>query len=286
MNDTPLTPDALEAFVRASVIVKAIFLVMAGWLLARLASSAVKRLFSEHLSRHHLILARRAVFYIILALFLVSALRELGFKLHVLMGAAGIMTLALGFASQTSASNIISGLFLLGERPFSLGDVVKVGDTTGEVISIDLLSVKIRTSDNVYVRIPNETILKSSLTTLSKFPIRRLDLQLGVAYKEDIRTVREVLFKIADKNPLCLDEPKPILIFQGFGDSSIDLQLSVWTQRENFLELKSSIQIEIKEAFDRLGIEIPFPHRTLYAGSATEPMPVRVESDDRARADY
>ena len=277
--------DAIGSYVRAPVIFKAVILVVTGWLVARLASSTIKKLFDEHLSRHHLILARRAVFYTILVLFLVSALRELGFKLHVLMGAAGIITLALGFASQTSASNVISGLFLLGERPFTVGDMVKIGDTTGEVISIDLLSVKIRTLDNLYVRIPNETIIKSSLTTLSRFPIRRLDLKLGVAYKEDIRQVREVLFEIADRNPLCLDEPKPILIFQGFEDSSIDLQLSVWAQRENFLELKNSIQIEIKEAFDRLGIEIPFPHRTLYAGSATAPIPVRIHPDHATGVD-
>ncbi len=283
MDQFQSTLEAIGSNLHGFSVFKAAVLVVTGWLLARIASLTVRRLFSEHLSRHDLALVRRVVFYVILALFVVSAVRELGFKLHVLMGAAGILTLAIGFASQTSASNIISGLFLLGERPFSIGDVVKIGDTTGEVISIDMLSVKLRTFDNLFVRIPNETIIKSSLTTLSKFPIRRLDLQLGIAYKEDIERVREVLFDLADKNPLCLDEPKPILIFQGFGESSINLQFSVWAQREQFLELRNSIQIEIKKQFDRLGIEIPFPHRTLYAGSVTEPLPVRIESDNSHR---
>ncbi len=266
-------------------MIKAAILVAAGLTLAKLAALAVDRLLREHLSKHHLILVKRLIFYLILIMFAVSALRELGFKLHVLLGAAGILTVAIGFASQTSASNIISGLFLLGERPFSIGDTVKIGDTTGEILSVDLLAVKLRTFDNLYVRIPNETVIKSTVTTLSKFPIRRIDLQLGVAYKEDIRKVRSLLFEVADRNPLCLEEPAPILIFKGFGESSIDLQFSVWCQREKFLELKNSIQIEIKERFDGENVEIPFPHRTIYSGSETDPFPVVVESNSQVNKD-
>ena len=265
---------------KAFVIVRAVILVVAGLILGKLTSASVTKLASRQLSQHHLILLRRLVFYTIAGLFAVSALRELGFKLSVLLGAAGILTVAVGFASQTSASNIISGLFLLGERPFSVGDVIKIGATTGEVISIDLLSVKLRTFDNLFVRIPNETLIKSEVTTLTKYPIRRLDLLIGVAYREDIARVNEVLLNIADKNTLCLEEPAPMVYFKGFGESSIDLQLSVWASRKNFLELKNGIQLEIKETFDKEGIEIPFPHRTLYTGSQTAPMPIKLSSDD------
>ena len=124
-------------------------------------------------------------------MFCVSALRELGFKLSVLLGAAGVLTVAVGFASQTSASNIISGLFLLGERPFSVGDVIRVGSTTGEVLSIDLLSAKLRTFENLFVRIPNETLIKSEVTNLSRLPVRRLDLKIGIAYKEEVGENKE-----------------------------------------------------------------------------------------------
>ncbi len=185
------------------------------------------------------------------------------------------------FASQTSASNVISGLFLLGERPFGVGDIVRVGNTTGEVLSIDLLSAKLRTFDNLYVRIPNETMLKSEVTTLTRFPIRRLDLQIGVAYKENIEKVRSVLLAVADKNPLSLEDPKPLFIFKGFGESSLNVQFSLWTKRENFIDLKNSIQYEIKLAFDEHLIEIPFPHLSLYSGSVTEPFPIRVVTEAR-----
>ena len=261
---------------RAWSLVRATLLLVVGFVVARLISTLVSRILSARLTAPQVTLMRRIAFYLILAIFITSAMRELGFSLATLLGAAGIFSVALGFASQTSASNFVSGLFLMVEKPFGIGDVIKVGNTTGEVLSIDLLSVKLRTFDNLFVRIPNESILKSESTTLTRFPIRRVDLTIGVAYKEDIERVHDQLMQVADLNPLCLEEPKPLFIFQGFGDSALNLQFSVWAKRENFLDLKNSIQVEIKRAFDAAGIEIPFPHRTLYTGSITEPFPVTV----------
>ncbi|TCS42523.1 mechanosensitive ion channel family protein [Reinekea marinisedimentorum] len=259
---------------RLFVFSRSLLLIIGGFFIARLASAAAIKFFPKALTAHSQLALKRSVFYVIWGLFVVSALRQLGFDLSLLLGAAGILTVAVGFASQTSASNLISGLFLMVERPFSIADVIRVGGTTGEVISIDLLSVKLRTFDNLFVRIPNETMIKSEVTTLTKFPIRRFDLLLGVAYRENISKVKEVLLEVADRNPLCLKEPDPLFIFQGFGDSSMDIQLSVWAQRENFLKLKNSIFEEVKLAFDEHGIEIPFPHLSLYAGSETDAIPV------------
>ena len=94
--------------------------------------------------------------------------------------------------------------------------------------------------------------------------------------KENTERVRGILLKVADRNPLCLDEPKPLFIYRGYGNSALEIQFSVWAKRENFLPLRNSIHEEIKFAFDENGIEIPFPHRTLYTGSVTEPFPIRV----------
>ncbi len=268
------SPQAVSAL-------KALLKILVGLALGRLAGNGLARLFAEDDAQRAMIL-RRGALYGIAGLFTASALMELGFDLSVLLGAAGILTVAIGFASQTSASNVISGLFLLGERPFAVGDVIRVNGTTGEVLSVDLLSAKLRTFDNLFVRIPNETMIKSEVTNLRRFPIRRIDLQVGVAYKEDLREVREVLMEVADRNPLCLEEPTPLIIFQGYGDSSINHQFSVWAKTEHFLDLRNSIPVEIKEAFDEHDIEIPFPHRTLYTGSETTPFPVQQagETDD------
>jgi small-conductance mechanosensitive channel len=219
-------------------------------------------------------IARRVTLYTLLALVVLSVLRQLGLELGVLLGAAGVLTVALGFASQTSASNLISGLFLIGERPFIVGDVIQVGTTIGEVLSIDLMSVKLRTFDNLFVRMPNETLIKSEIVNITRFKIRRVDLPIGIAYKEDIGRVREVLLEVASANPLVLEEPAPLFIVLGYGSSSIDLQFSAFSLTSNYLAVKNELLEHIKRAFDRHGIEIPFPHVSVYAGAGTEPLPI------------
>lgn len=261
-------------------LMRALVLLVIGFVVAKLFSFySIKfsgKVFAPQTSK----LIQRVVYYFVLLLFIFSALLEMGFNLSVLLGAASVLTVAIGFASQTSASNFISGLFLMAERSFTIGDVIKVGNTVGEVLSIDLLSVKVRTFDNLFVRLPNESLIKSEVTTLTKFPIRRLDMKIGIAYKEDIANVKGVLEQVAFNNPLCLEEPKPLFIFQGFEDSALGLQFSVWTKRENFLELRNTMYEQIKVAFDQADIEIPFPHRTIYTGSVTKPFPVSVEKPD------
>lgn len=257
-------------------LLRACLLLILGFIFAKLLSYYSTRFSEKVFTLQTASLIKRLVYHVIFILFVFSAMLEMGFNLNVLLGAASVLTVAVGFASQTSASNFISGIFLMAERSFRVGDVIRVGSTVGEVLSIDLLSVKLRTFDNLFVRLPNETLIKSEVTTLTKFPIRRLDLKIGIAYKENIEKVKTILQQVASDNPLSLEEPKPVYIFQGFEDSSLSLQFSVWVKRENFLELKNSIYEQIKIAFDKQEIEIPFPHISLYAGSATEPFPIKI----------
>lgn len=270
--------EALHSITLTKALIS-ICLLLLGMVLAKLSRHAIARLASDRFSQHQSLLLQRVVVYLISGIFIFSALQQIGVNLGVLLGAAGILTVALGFASQTSASNMISGLFLLSEKPFAVGDIIRVGDMTGEVLSIDLLSVKLRTFDNLFVRMPNETIIKSQVTTLTRFPIRRVDLKVGIAYKEDIQSVIDLLLKVADQFHLCLEDPEPKVMVLGFGESSVDLQLSAWTVREKFLEFRNELTIRVKKAFDEHGIEIPYPHRTLYTGSVTTPYPVVVEKD-------
>ncbi len=244
-------------------IYKALLILLVGYLLAKALSALLLRSLRKRTSPHHAMLLRRVSFYVVLGVFSAWALVSTGFELGILLGAAGVLTVALGFASQTSATNIISGLFLIGEKPFALGDIIRVGTITGEVLSIDLLSVKIRTFDNLFVRIANENLIKSDITNLSRFPIRRIDTQIRVGYREDLKRVVEVLKGVASDNPLCLQEPKPLFIFNLFEESCISFQYSVWTLQENYLDVKNMLFIEIKCAFDANGIEIPMPYRRL-----------------------
>lgn len=274
-----LSPEQLVVIVRSAV------LLAVGFLLARGASALLGRVLRYRLEPVRTKLLRRVAFYGILLMFIAGVLADWGLKIGgILLGAGGVLAIALGFASQTSFSNLISGLFLIGERPFDIGDYIRTGSTVGEVLSIDLLSVKLRTFDNLFVRIPNENLLKSEVQTLTRFPIRRADLQIGVSYLEDLAEVRRVLMEVADRNPLCLENPPPLFIFNGFGTSSLDIQFSVWATRENWLELKNTIQEEIKRAFDANDIEIAFPHVTLAGGKATRAVPVSWREEARSEA--
>ena len=250
-------------------LLQALVLLAIGYVAARLARLAIGRGITT-LNEQQRILAQRTAYWGIMALFAVSAMRELGFDFGVVLGAAGIVTVALGFASQTSASNLISGLFLVLERAIESGDVIRVDGYTGQVLSVDLLSTQLRTFDNLLVRIPSETMVKTQITNLNRLPIRRVDLQVGVGYGSDLGEALRLLREAAHAEPLILEEPKPIVIAQGFGDSSINYQFSVWTETKNYLEVRNVLQHAVKRYFDEGGIEIPFPQRTLTGGGPIE----------------
>ncbi len=252
------------------------FLLIIGYAVARLLSSALAKALIKHLTPQQAMLQKRFVFYFVMAIFIVAVFDQLGFHIGALLGAAGILTVAIGIASQTSMSNIISGVFMIGEKPFEVGHTIKINDLQGEVLSIDLLSVKMRTLDNTLVRIPNELLIKSAIINLSYFPIRRIDLKIGVAYKENLDQVKAVMMEVADKNLHCLIDPRPSFQILEFGDSSVNLQFSAWCSRPNYTELKTTLQNEIKKAFDEKGIELPFPSRSLFAGSGTNPLPIKI----------
>ena len=243
------------------------------------ASRWVRALVGKRYSLQQGLVAGKLVLYPGLLLILVTTLHELQFSLTPLLGAAGIVGIAVGFASQTSVSNVISGFFLIAEKSFEVDDIIQVGSTTGRILSIDTLSVKLRTFDNRFIRIPNETMVKSEVVNVTRFPIRRLDLNVGVAYKEDIPRVRGLLLEVARDNPRSLIEPAPVVFFDTYGDSSLDLRLTTWATRENFFPLKTSLLEQIKARFDAEGIEIPFPHLSLYSGEATGAFPLRLIPD-------
>ncbi|PIF06383.1 MAG: mechanosensitive ion channel protein [Draconibacterium sp.] len=235
----------------------------------------VKKLIPKSFSKQRKMIINRFILYsgyIILFFIIIS---ETKIDLTAIFGAAGIIGIVVGVASQSSIGNIVSGFFLVSEKSFELGDIIRIGDKSGTVYSIDLLSVKIKTFDNLFLRIPNQTVISSEVTNVTRFPIRRLNIEIGVAYKEDLEKVVCVLKRVIKKNPLCLDEPAPLILFNGFGNSSIDIMLGIWFEKENFIRVKNSIFQEIKAAFDAEGIEIPFPHISVYTGEATKPFPVK-----------
>lgn len=247
-----------------------------GILVGTFAVYSIRKFVTARIGPQHADVVAKIASYAVIVLVGIGVLHQLGVNLSALLGAAGILTVAIGFASQTSASNVISGLFLLGERPFVVGDVLNVGGTIGEVVSINLLSVTLRTYDNLAVRVPNETLLKSTITNITHYPIRRYDVLVSVAYDDNLPHVESVLRRVAASNPVCMDEPKPTFVVRGFGESALEIQFSVWAAQLNFLQLRNTIHSDIKIAFDEEDIRIPFPHRTIVYPSASQPSPPAV----------
>lgn len=211
----------------------------------------------------------KLVLYPLLLALLTSVLVLLGVSLTPLLGAAGVLGIAIGFASQTSVSNIISGFFLIGEQPFVVDDVIQVGSTTGRVLSVGTMSVQLRTFDNRFVRIPNETLIKSEVVNLTRFPIRRMDVRVGIEYRCDPAVASDVLLRIARDVPGILMEPEPRVWFEGFGASSVDLRLSAWAETDRHWELKNELQIRVKKGLEEDGIVIAFPHQVLVPSQET-----------------
>lgn len=260
--------ENFEKLIRIAIIL------VIGLFITYTAVYLVRKFLPNRWSRQRKMIVSRFVQYSGLTILFLILVSELKINLAAIFGAAGIIGIVLGVASQTSIGNIVSGFFLVSEKSFELGDVIRIGDKTGTVYSIDLLSIKIKTFDNLLIRIPNQTVISSEVTNVTRFPIRRIDIEVGVAYKEDLEKVRSVLEQVARQNTLCLDEPEPLYSIRHFGASSINILFGVWVEKDNYLKVKNALFREIKQAFAEAGIEIPFPHISIYTGEATKPFPV------------
>jgi small-conductance mechanosensitive channel len=259
--------EMIEKLIRIGIIL------IVGIVIITIITAAVKKLLPKKLSQQRKMLINRFVSYSAITMLFMVIVSELNINLAAIFGAAGVIGIIIGVASQTSIGNIVSGFFLVSEKSFEIGDLIRIGDKTGTVYSIDLLSIKIKTLDNLLLRIPNQTVISSEVINVTKFPIRRMDIDISVAYKEDLVRVMEVINGVVKRNPLCLDEPDPLITFKAFGDHGIQILLGVWFEKDNFLKVKNSLFIDIKSTFDAEGIEIPFPHVRIYSGQATKPFP-------------
>jgi potassium efflux system protein len=184
-------------------------------------------------------------------------------SLAVLGGALGV---GIGFGLQTIANNFVSGIVLGLERPIKPGDYVRVGDLVGTVARIGARSTEIRTADRVSILVPNSRLLEHEVVNWTHGdPVSRVHLPLGVAYGSDLRQVRAALLEAARSHPDVLTDPRPDVQLHGFGESSLDVELLVWTRDpRNQVQLTSDLYFRIEPLLRRHGIAVPFPQRDLH----------------------
>lgn len=236
------------------------FVLLILYIVYRIFRSMIRKIPEKSLKPAYSLLFQKILLYVYYGFSCVYILGLFGIKLSVIWGAAGIAGVALGFASQTSVSNIISGIFVLSERTMQVGDLVTIDDITGIVDSTDLLSVKIRTLDNQLVRIPNSTIINNNLINTSFYPNRRMTVKVSVSYETDLQKALAVLKKIPDSCPTVLDDPAPGAWIDSFGESGINMVLAVWFRQDSFLQTKNDVFVAVQKVFAESGITIPFNH--------------------------
>jgi small-conductance mechanosensitive channel len=214
--------------------------------------------------------------YLIFTAGLLIGLQSEGINLTTLALLGGTIGIGIGLGLQTIAKNFASGLILLLENPVKVGDRIQIGDLLGDVILIGGRATWVRTNDNVVIIVPNSEFIESRVTNWTANDRRvRIAVPLGVSYGSDPGQVREILLDVAGKHADVLSEPPSDVIFCGFGDSSLDFELRVWTvaQVQTPQVMRSELYFTIFEAFRRRNIEIPFPQRDLHLRSSEIPLP-------------
>ena len=252
----------------AAVVVFILSLFVAAWL-AKVVRKASER---RKVRRELVILFSRLARWTTIIVGGIWALQIVGFNISAFVAGLGVTGLIIGFALQDISKNFTSGVLLMIQEPFSLGDYISVAGYEGEVIDVQMRATELLAPDGLRVLIPNADVFTNTITNYTKTRRRRAALTVGVAYDTDLQKATETALQAIRAVPGLLDDPAPILFFHNFGDSSIDFTIRYWFDTaENDIFSARDIGVKaIKQAFDREGIEIPFPIRTVLLPSQSD----------------
>jgi small-conductance mechanosensitive channel len=265
LGDTTIT---LGTLLYLTILVVALF-----YATAKLKTWIVERLLSRsqvNLGVRHAIGA--IVRYVVVAIGLIMILQAVGINLGTLTVLFGALGIGVGFGLQSITNNFVSGIILLLERPIKVGDRIEVGGVHGDVVNISPRATTIVTNDNIVIIVPNADFISSKVVNWSYTNgTVRFNFPVVVSYSSDPEQVRRVLLEVALAHQGVLKDPKPSVLFDGFGDSSLNFLLRVWTREFATVPgvLRSDLYFAISRAFKEHGIEIPFPQRDLHIKSGT-----------------
>ncbi len=258
--------------------IKNLFVVVAAFAVIALLARGVRRLLLNYilnktpmdLSVRHVI-ATSAQYLIVIVGFLVLLQSAAEIDLTMLGLVAGGVGVGVGFGLQNIANNLISGIFILFERPIKVGDRIEVGEVHGHVVHIAARATTVRTNDNIDFIIPNSSFTSFNVINWSHGDQKvRFRIPVPVAYGSDVRQVERLLLEVAEENENVLEEPSPRVVFWAFGDSALEFQLRVWTTRMLHRRgvFVGQLNLAIYEKFQQHGIHIPFPQRDLHLKTA------------------
>ena len=233
------------------------------WIGKRVVGLAQKAMMKSSLDGTAVSFLTNLLYGVVLAAVVLAALNQLGISTTSFVAVLGALTVAIGVSLKDQVSNLAAGVLIVIFRPFKRGDVVEVGGKTGRVQEITLVNTRIKTANNHEVIIPNGDIMTSASTNYSSLPNRRLEIVVGIGYDSDIKQAREVMVSLAKAHQDVLTSEEPIVRVTALADSSVNLTLYVWTDNDTWFGVQCDLLEQIKYAFDEVGINIPFPNRTV-----------------------
>ncbi len=241
-----------------------------GLLLAGIISRWVDRAMTRS-SRFELTVANflsSLVKYALWALVLVTVLGQFGVQTTSILAALGGMALAVGLALQGTLSNVASGVMILVQKPFKVGEAINAGSVTGTVQQIGLFTTELKQFDGLFVMVPNSELWNQAIVNYNRHPTRRLELVVGIAYGDSMARAREELLKLALTDDRVLDDPEPVTFVSSLDDSSVGIGMRVWCSTPDYLGLSWDMTEAVKARFDDVGISIPFPQREIVQRAA------------------
>lgn len=202
------------------------------------------------------------------ALLLISVASMVGIATTSFIAVLGAAGLAIGLALQGSLSNFAGGVLILVFKPFRAGDVIEAQGFIGTVVEIQILYTIVNTFDKRRVTIPNGHLSNNSVTNYSAYPTRRIEMNFGIGYGDDIQKAKALIRGLLDEDERVLQDPEPLVVVSGLGDSSVNITVRVWGNSADIWPVFWSMQEKVKERFDAEGISIPFPQRDVHLHQA------------------
>ena len=241
-------------------------ILLAAWILSRVIGALFHRFISSlgKLSKLLEDFLVKAIRWIIMAIGIVWALSALEVSIGPLVAVIGAAGFVVAFALQDSLGNFASGLMILGFKPYDIGDIVEAGGVSGQVTSMNLVSTSIKTFDNKQMVVPNNKVWHDVITNATAATTRRVDLEFGVGYTDDVDLAQSILAEIVNDHPLTLAEPAPVIKVHSLGDSSVNIICRPWVNTSDYWTVYWDMTDTAKKRFDDAGISIPFPQRDVH----------------------